>query len=502
MTFYDIAATSSNYNANGFIKFKDNDSFINVFNGQTGVTSFINKEMIVIQRDSVSSFFLKSGDYVGYYNYHDVSLPRSANLVDLLAILVEWCTKPMLNNGNMVDMMNRLRTTAFTDVMNISTVHDKSPLSIDEITSSQGESSTLLTNSVVMASAASNGSYIVRQTKHYAQHIYGGTSIAMISGVLAKDLSASNVRCRIGVFDDENNVTSSNAGPHGNGMFFQWDSATGLSCVYRTNLGGSQVDTTVMREDWNLSPLIDSGTNRVSLYASSNTCYMFEWNSHDTMRPAKCGVVSGGAVCYAHQFLGPEVPGLFGHPSLPVRWEMKHASDIGQVPSSQEMVQGGAAVITDMDGKLQSRTFAKDNGTLFKTLTAVGTIPLCSIRLASKYSRSKLHPKKFFVVNTQQGAIAKWSILLNAVLQDATWVPVDPVSSWVEYTNTEVSYMGGTLISTGFLVGTGVTEVDISDKLSALSSRMSGETDTLTVAITYIQGTVVVTGGIDWMETE
>ena len=498
MTFYDVAASSSNYNPDGFIKFFNDDSFIKAHNGHTGVYSYINKDMIVIQRDSVSSFFLKSGDYIGYYNYHDISYPRSIDLKDLLNVLTEWCKKP-INNTSLIDSMNRMRSTTFSNVMTVSTVHDKSPLAIDEITGNRGEVSELHTNTVSMSTTASNGAYIIRQTKHYAQHIYGGTSIAMVSGILATDTGASNVRTRIGIFDDEKNVTESNAGPHGNGMFFQWDNSNGISCVYRTNLGGSQVDSLVLREDWNQNSLVDSA---YTLFPNSNTTYVFEWNNHDDSRPARCGILTGGSINYVHQFAGSNVPGFFGNPSLPIRWEVSHATDMGPVPSAQTIVQGCATVINDTNGTLPSRVYAKDSGTLFKTLTARGSIPLFSIRLSSLYARSKLHPKKFSLVNTQQGAIGKWMLVLNGELTDATWTAVDDRSSWTQYSNTETGCVGGTVLSTGYTLGSGITEVDISDKLHALSSTTSGRTDTLTVIVTYVQGTLVVSGGIEWIETD
>ena len=502
MTFYDVAATSSNYNPEGFIKFFKDDSFIKAFNGQTGVTSYINKDGIVIQRDNISSFFLKSGDYVGYYNYHDVSYPRSRNLQDLLTILAEWCAKPLLNNSSLIDMSNRMRTVSLSNVMTVSTVHDKSPLVIDEITSGQGESSHLDVNTVVMSSAASNGAYIVRQTKHYAQHIYGGTSVAMVTGILASDTTASNVRSKIGVFDDALNVTESTADRGGNGLYFQWDNSNGIAAVYRTNVAGSQVDTMVTRENWNQDALFDSGTDGYTLFANSNSTYVFEWNTHDISRPARLGVLTGGAITYVHQFSGSNVPGFFGNPSLPIRWEVAHAADIGPTPSAQEIVQGGATVMTDTDGHMPSRVFAQDSGTLFKTLNSVGSIPLFSIRLAAPYGRSKLHPKKFTVVNTQQGAIAKWTLVLNGTLVDPTWNPVDSAASWTLFSNTETGCTGGTILSTGFIVGTSVTGIDISDVLPALSSRMTGTTDIITVVLSYVQGTAVVSGGIEWVETE
>ena len=500
MTFYDVAATSSNYNPDGFLKFFNDDSFIKAYNGQTGVYSYISKDGIVIQRDSISSFFLKSGDYIGYYNYSDVSYPLSSSVTTLLKIFSEWCSKPLLNNAGMVDMMNRMKTVTFSNVMTVSTVHDKSPLSIEEVTSVQGEASVLANNKVTMSSTASNGSYIIRQTKQYAQHIYGGTSVAMVTGMLVGDSSASNVRSRIGVFDDSVNVTESNADPAGNGMFFQWDNSNGVTCVYRTNITGSQVDSIVQRNMWNQNAMI--GAEGQTLYPNSNTTYVFEWNTHDADRPARLGVLAGGSVTYVHQFSGSNVPGFFGNPSLPVRWEVAHAVDIGAIPSPQEMSQGCASIMIDADGSMPSRVYGQDSGTLFKTLSSAGSIPMFSIRLLTPFGRSKLHPKKFTLVNSQAGAIAKWMLVLNPVLTGAVWRPVDSTSSWTEFSNAETGSIGGTVLSTGYIIGASVNEIDISDKLPALSSRLSGATDILTVVLSYVQGTVVASGGIEWRETE
>lgn len=501
-TVDDVLATSSNYNAGGFIKFFNEDAFIKVFNGQTGVYAYFNKDLLVLQKDSELTFFLKSGDYTGYYNYEDVAYPSSDNLKSLLAILSNWCNKAILNDSQITDAMSRLRTSTFRNVLGVSALHDKSPLVIDEVTAGLGESSTLLANTVRMASSASNGSMIIRQSKHYAPHYYGGTSMALVAGTLTTDPAASNVRTRIGVFDDNASVTLPDVGPHGNGLFFQWDAATGIACGYRTNIGGSQVDQIVPQNEWNQDLLIDSGSVGYTLTPSNDTTYVFQWCTHDPTRIARVGVMAGGTVKFVHHFTSSNVPGMFGHPALPVRWELKHAADLGAVPSAVNMIQGSASVMTDVDGQLPRRIFSQDNGTLFKTLAAAGEVPLFSLRLAAAYARAKIHPKKLSLVNSQQGAIAKWSLVLNPTLTGATWASTDPGLSWAEYTNTETAYSGGLVVGSGFVVGAGVTEVDISDQIAALSSRMTGITDVLTVVLKYIQGTCVLNGGMEWVETE
>lgn len=500
-TTFDANYSSSNYNPNGFMKIDNDGAFLRVANDNTGLKSFLNKEGIVIQRDSSSSFLLKSSDYTVYFNYQDVSFPISTDLDNLVSTLTEWCTQPLADNMNVIDSMNRMRTSTSINVLTVSNTHDKAPFVIDEVTSGNGETSTFAPNAITMRMSASNGSYIVRQSKLYAQHVYGTNTSALVGGIITTDVTASNVRSRIGVFDDTVNITNPGSQSGGNGVFFQWDNSNGIAVGYRTSIGGSQVDVIVPQRDWNLDKLINSVHRDFTYHPTSNLTYVFDYNSTDQTSPVRCGVINHGAVTYAHQFMGSNIPGLFANPSLPTRWEVKHASDLGPTPSELTIVQGPAYVFTDVDSKKPFRVFSADNGTTFKTLNTVGSVPLFSIRLAPAFSRSKMHPKRLTIVNTFAGGVAKWTLVYNGTLTGQTWTTVDP-ASWVQYSNTETLAINGTQLSTGYIVSTGVTEIDISDKIDAISSNIAGITDTLTVVLTYVLGSVSVTGGLEWVETD
>ena len=495
------------YNSNGPVHMYNEGAYIRVSNDNNGVVVNYVKSTLVIQRDSVNTFFMKNDSFINYYNYVDVATPASTDIDNLISIITSWNTSMSSNltvtstttfSSAMLDPLSRLKVSSQPDtVMLLNTTYNKNPLRIDEITLSNAVSSHDASKGVVnMNLVSTTASRIVRQSKLYTPHVFGSTTTAIVNGVLTTNNTNSNVVSRIGVFDDSNDVPAAGAQNTGNGIFFQYDNKSNLKLVHRTNAGGSQVDTVVPRASWNLDTLDGNGVSGLTLNTTSPTNFVFEWNQANLSSIARAGLYTNG-VSFCHVF--SNVP-MFGNPSLPVRWEIAHNSNLGTA-NSATMVQGPAIIYTDEPYTGPNKNFAYDLGANFKLLNTVGTTPLMSLRLADIYERAKIYPKDLEIVNIAAGGVGKWQLSLNSTLTGASFSNVTS-SSFAECDSNATAVSGGIPVASGYIYDSGNTKVHLNDKDISLLCSIDGTQDVLTLQVTNINGTLNVSSSIEWVEQE
>lgn len=238
------------------MEFFNEATFIKVYDNETKVTSYFNKEGLVIQAmtDPINlSFFLRSDGYTGYYKYADVKTPSRLNIESLMKQIGTWA-------------FDKLYTEIFMNdphcVMQVKVPYDKSPMYIDEVRNDvvaypfgTGTVAGTLNSTVSSlhsrdarevlmitpnaSSLTDDGGRIVRQTKTYNACSSDKYLVATVSGTLLDPdtignnnyaVSHSNsvimatskgTRYRIGVFDDEKD-TQVNKGDSGNGVFVEY----------------------------------------------------------------------------------------------------------------------------------------------------------------------------------------------------------------------------------------------------------------------------------------
>jgi hypothetical protein len=495
------------YNSEGPVHIFNEGAYVRVTNDNNGVVVNYVKANLVIQKDSATTFFLKNDSYINYYNYTDISTPVSTNLNNLMSQITSWnnamssnlnVTSTTTFDNSMMDSLSRLKVSSHPNsTLNLITTYDKNPLGIDEIVLSNASSShNSQKGSVNMSLVSSSGSRIIRQSKLYTPHVFGSTSTAIVNGILTTNNTNSNVVSKIGLYDNSNDVSGSSAQSTGNGIFFAYDNSNDLSLVYRTNYSGTQVDTIVKQADWNIDTLDGAGPSAATLIVTAPTNFVFEWNQTNPSSYARAGVYTNG-ITYCHVFSNVSA---FGNPSLPVRWEMSHDSNLGSA-NAATMVQGPACVFADEIYFGPNKVFQYSMGSNFTMLTSPSTVPLYSLRLEDSYERAKLYPKDLELVNIAGGGVGQWELVLNATLSNAGFSNI-ATSSYAQGDRSATSSVGGLSIASGYIYDAGVSKVSLNDKDISLLCGIDGTQDVLTLLLTNLNGTLNVTSSIEWVEKD
>ena len=392
-----------------------------------------------------------------------------------------------------IDAFARLRVSNPVTIFENKQVYDKQPLIWSELTTSGGA----ITYNTGRASCSlttngSNGSTAIRQTKQRINYQPGKSLLIFATFVMGA--SKSNVRKRVGYFDENN------------GIYFEQTQAapTGLRFVIRDSINGPDA---VEQPDWNLDPLDGSGPSGIDLKVEKSQIMIIdiEWLGVGRVR---VGFVINGLPVYAHEFLHANITsGVYmGTPNLPIRYEITN-TDVGETGSLEEI----CATAISEGGYTQLGILRSANrGTSARgIISANGMVPLVSLRLKSAYVGATVLPIDFSIISS--GATNYlWALIMNP-----TVAGVD-AASWTDLTNSAVQYdisrttanslTGGTVIKSGYIVGQGntVTAADAGDLASLLvmSADINNTPDQLILAVQRIDngGSVDYYGSISWRE--
>jgi len=471
------------------IQFFDDNRYIRVNNNITGVVTYINKAGLVIQQDNASCFFLKNDSFYGYFNYTEVSYPVTASTSELVQTLVAMSQTDVEGDTSVsVDIKGSV------SVIDISTPYDKNEYDIDELVLN-GASSVFDgdESGVVMTLDASMNSRIVRQSKEYISMPPGKDIIVLMSGTLC-DAGASNVNARIGLFDSYDDATDT-AVKNGFGVFFNYNEVSGTSLVLRNTVGGVQTDTYVPQTDWNVDMADGVGNNGVLLDPLAPNTFVFSVGNIEGTK-IHAGFYFKGVIQVVHQF---DLPMDFNYATrLPMRWEIG-ATD-GSVPSASTMIQKRGGVYMTHSFEKSGVGFSHVTGTEKFNSVQNSITPLCSIRLKDSHIRGKIVLDKLTILNTTNGGIGKWELIMNGDLTGDNFQSVNFLSG-AEISTSESTITGGTVIQSGYFHDLMEKEVAV-DSLNRLRASISGTSDILTLAITNMTGTMQMFGGITWSEYE
>jgi hypothetical protein len=466
-----------------FIRFINEKSFIQVRNTRTGVVVFLNKTPLLIQRDSDVSLLLKNDTYVGYYKYTDVEFPSTANIDELIRILVSWVEDE--------EGLDRSGTT----LIDIRTNFQRS--GADVIESAEGgatstyDAEKTMTRMTTTTNAATR---IVRQSREYIPATFVAEIIVVMQAVLADVGSTTKfVTSRVGVFEDSEDLTV-NTNFSGRGAFFEYVPETGETfVVLRSNDGTVQTDKRVGTLNWNIDPFDGDGPSGFQLVPTAVNLFVFDWDP--VTKRLRVGVLMSDMVYYCHEFgREDEIQRL----NAPVRWELT-GNGTDAPAADTVMFQGKASVFHVNDPTIQTKSI--DVGLSRKTVNENGDVrPMFSLRLRENSNRAKLTAKRLTMVNTSSGGVAKWELVINSTLTDANFAGV--TGSFAEFSTEETESIDGRVAASGFIYDSGVFILDMEKNNIYVSSDVQGVPDTLTLRITNISGVVEILSGLDWYERE
>ena len=484
-----------------YIRFTNDRQFIQVRNTQTGVVVFMNKSSLLIQRDSSVSLLLKNDSYLGYYKYTDVEFPTTATIDELIDQLVTWVSEdPSTTSGAdaLLNIRNNYKASGELALVELASAN---------ASSSHGETSDALTEMTVTTDP---GTRIVRQSREYLPTVFVEKVIVVAQARLSDGSGSDFVTSRVGVFEDQFDVSAVDNTTSGRGLFFEHDMSSGSTwAVFRSNVGGVQTDVRVLSEDWIVDPLDGQGSSGYTFDPTVTHLYSVEYDP--LTERARLGLLEGGSMIYCHEFgrVGDKVPAMTMH--APVRWELTQTDpESTDGPSASATMQQGRATVfhpstESSDGRSNPSVRSAYVGADKEVINTVGeSRPIFSLRLKEEANRAKLAAVKLTVVNTSAGGVGRWELVENATFDaaDTEFEDVDAEVSFAQFSSAETVASAGRVAASGFVMGTGVTLVDLESKGIYVSSNVAGAPETLTLRVTNVNGTLEILGGIEWIERE
>lgn len=483
------------FNESGPIRFFNNfGSTLKVERTGSGIIAFLPFQDLIVQKSSPDTFFIKSGSFMGYFRYPDVSQPVTSSIDVLLQLLFAWAQEAASDAAT---------SGAGVELLSIETMYDVDSYEISETAAGGASSQLVAGESVTMSLPGSAAATIVRQSRSYLPATLGTGTRAFVSGVLSSSPTLPHLVTRIGVFDDGAAVTYPGSAPAGNGVFFQWDPAVGdIVLVYRSSMTGAQVDTVVPRANWNLDMLDGTGATPVALAVGGLFTFVIDWNTDDTTF-ARAGIYTDGHVTFCHKFT-TFMPGLlpFTSRALPVRWEAA-STDAEADNAGVAMTQGGARVVALATATVPMAHHARTcmfYTTVPKRLTvADATVPILSLRLSASANRARLVPKRLTLMNLASAGVGRWDLIINCpVLTAPAFGPAASPAAYALVSTAETAASGGSIVASGYFYD--MAPVDIALDIPKLLAAIDGTPDVLTLLVTNMQSSINVVAGIEWVE--
>ena len=338
---------------------------------------------------------------------------------------------------------------------------------------------------IQMSVTAAAGDAAIRQTRPYIRYQPGKT-IYMSSGFLFGTPYA-NQRQRVGFFDD------------GNGIFFEQGDPTttnpsGMSLVYRSDVGGVPFDTRISYENW-------SDPYQVKTLINWNQIQMiyieFAWYGAGLLR---WGVVVGGEPYPLHTLGIGNKSGQVGPWSrtgnIPVRYELRNIAPVTTGSSPYSMYHWGVSVLAE--GKIDvQRGFTYGYGMASNAITR--NVPATT-------TRYPLITIRYRTMGTlEYGVDSAYSGTNGTLPTGGAAISTTPTSSVAVLTGSSISNTTltvGTVSSGTVTVGQTITGVGVSPGTVVLSGSGSTWTvnNTQTVAATslYLAGTVITASAATW----
>lgn len=397
-------------------------------------------------------------------------------------------------DGAYLDAFSRLRTSEAVTIFDNQFEYDTSPL-LWEYTTVGGGTATHLPNESSVRLRVSTGATdsVIAQTRGYHRYQPSKSQMIVMTGVLGA--GATNVRRRIGLYDNNN------------GIFCQLSEGN-LSFVLRSFATGSSVDTSVGQASWNLDKLDGSGPSGITIDPSKSQIFVLDLQWLGVGR-VRCGFYMNGKIIYAHEFLNSnKVSTVYmTTANLPLRYEI---SNLAVTTTTHDLIAICQSVISEQGVEFErSNQFSASNGTTSIAVTTRRAI--LSVRPAATFNsivnRGRIAPMLTEILATTNAAF--FEIVYNPTFTGTpTWTAAN-ASSIVEYSvhgdAAAGAFTAGLVVQSGFIpVGSPVSrELNVRALLSKLPLVLDAAGTNpiaLSIVITSLSGTSNVQASIDWQE--
>ena len=383
---------------------------------------------------------------------------------------------------------------------------------------------------------SSNTDRVVRQQHGYNIYQPGKSMLILCTGTLLEDSSVTNVRARIGYFDDLSDKTVDD-NPTGDGFFFQLvgGGSPVTSVVYRTSNDSTippttpptETDSVIAQNSWNIDKLDGTGTSGITIDFTKRQVYFihFEWMGTGNV---VMGVYYNNKPLPCHQFKFSG--GQYGsnstvaytcRGSLPVRFELEATA----APSGTATMRQISASVLQEGGYIPKGPIFSISRTSTESLS--GLEPVFSIRLNSS-GTANIRPRVILKILTANIMCTSGGNMRYVIIKfhNPSAFGSGPLSggggpSWqnssddnylnnsaaeYDYTANSVNITGSTypltIIEQGYFSNNmDALNVDLTDKLY-LQSNIAGQSDWATIAVDAIGGTETIIANMSWCELE
>lgn len=384
----------------------------------------------------------------------------------------------------------RLRTDTVKCILTFNHAYSKEDgLVVERITGSA--SSVLSTaNAYVAMNVLGSSGRVVRQTLAYIPYSIGGSTVVMIGAALTTSpTQPSNIRARVGLFDDVSDKTAQDV--TGNGFFFELLGGT-LSVVYRTSTAGStQTDTVVARSAFSDDKLDGSGTSGFTLNAAAMNTFVVDMTFAGS-GVVRMGVLVKNTIVVAHTFsFNVASTPFIRYPTLPVRWEVQNTTTSSQTDA---MRASSAAVWVDK-GQQWSRVVSATTGTTGIALTSSSRRPLISIRSRAVNIRALLMMVRVDGFVDREALI---EVFIGGTLTGDSWTSVGSLS---EVDTSASNLTGGRLVKCGIFERRVFLELEASIYNAASATDIFGTSAMpITVCATKLDVNANAYMSCEWVE--
>jgi hypothetical protein len=332
-----------------------------------------------------------------------------------------------------------------------------------------------------------SGDKVIRQSL-YNRYQPGIGQLVYVTGVLGT--LKTNVRQRIGIFDDSN------------GIFFEQDGIN-LKIVRRTKASGSVVDNVANQNTWNIDPMHGNGPSRSTIDTSKTQLFFidYEWLGVGRIR---CGVVVDGVYRICHEFYNSNRLDTvyMSTPNLPIRYEIENTDGTA---SNTDMLQICSAVIGEGGTFKRGVLHAIDSGTTGKSLANGVLTPALSIRpktLFNGISNTGLYYILDVDLLVTGNTPIRYSLVKNAsVLTASSWQDHPDIDSAMQYDIAASAITGGILKQRGFVNAGSKGQKETRENTDLLMRiHVDGTHDRYTLTTTALGGSATVYVALNWRE--
>ena len=370
---------------------------------------------------------------------------------------------------------------------------------------------------------SSSGDRVVRQLHGYLAYQPGKALTALLTGTIINNTSVTNVRSRIGLFDDhQDKVTKT-----GDGFFFEYENST-VYVVYRTSNSESESPSVTVNEyriaqtSWNFDKMDGTGVSGYTIDFSKRLIFVV---SYEWLGVGRCalGLNIGGFNKWCHIFEFPG--GIYGvnptvayttRGSLPMRYEIEATG----VPSAAaKMVRICSAAYSEGGYEPTGRVYSYGGDEDPKDVDDVDE-PVIAIRLKSDCCRYQVNLSSFNILCTSKGNI-QYSVYkvfaddtkttessMNGVLSGESWKSSSTVNSLygscveldTDATSHSLNSFKYILIDRGYFSENSDIKVgDLTDKVS-ISSNIYGVSDMVVITCKSFKNKESVIASVQWKE--